>query len=313
MNPPHFTLDRHPASSMGMKNMQVILPLLVFSGVVLGGSLLCEDGYTLVEFAGTGSCYWMEEPAEKHTYDEAVAACAADGSALLSASSTEEYTAVTTWLKTDVHPARDIWVGLAYTGPEDGPYGSISDYVWPDGTSAMAEFWAPNEPSAVKSRGVAPASVSIWRSKGYRLDNRRPSLRNSYMCEKDVLISHNTVGYWDSPEGIEQERDPAKTSVAATACSTMYDHIVGSGALPCSNPDASSPVYSARLTVSSVEAAGMSALLEAAKQGGDACQTSDGQSCADILANTAWKQYACLWDNCGSSAKMICEFTDRLE
>lgn len=142
----------------------------------------------------------MQNPVTKNTFDQAYAACKADGATLISAETLKEFEAVTTWLKTDIQPSLDIWVDIVYKGPAEGPFSSWRDYRWNDGTPAHSSTWAKNEPSAKTTMIGDPLRVVIWRARGrgYKLDNRSPYKLASYACEKPRELECEQIGCWSS-------------------------------------------------------------------------------------------------------------------
>jgi len=141
-----------------------------------------------VGFGSSGSCYKAESPATANTYEEAQDACASDGATVLTTPTLEEFQAVTSWLKSDVQPTRDIYISASFTGSEGGPWGRGTDYTWPDGTSVLDDMWAKKEPSKNTSPRGDPLNIVIWRKKGYKLDNRSPTKPASYVCEKQLEV-----------------------------------------------------------------------------------------------------------------------------
>ncbi|KAK0401940.1 hypothetical protein QR680_016058 [Steinernema hermaphroditum] len=115
----------------------------VFSALVAVASAACPDGWAL--FPKTNSCY--RHYFEKKNYDDAKAACVAEGAALVTITSVDEneFVQVISTMDEDQRWNGQPWIG-AYTDAPDGLPTSSFQWKWVDGQPWGYTNWCPENP-----------------------------------------------------------------------------------------------------------------------------------------------------------------------
>ncbi|KAK0401930.1 hypothetical protein QR680_016056 [Steinernema hermaphroditum] len=115
----------------------------VFPALVAVASAACPDGWAL--FPKTNSCY--RHYFEKKNYEDAKAACVAEGAALVTITSVDEneFVQVISTMDEDQRWNGQPWIG-AYTDAPDGLPTSSFQWKWVDGQPWGYTNWCPENP-----------------------------------------------------------------------------------------------------------------------------------------------------------------------